>query len=259
MSHDEQIKYVETVVSFLNKENLRNSKVLEIGSYDRNGSIRNLFNVKKYAGADLVDGPGVDIIYDGLNLNLEGEKFDICISCECFEHDQNWVNTFNNMINNLIPGGLIIFTCASKGRIEHGTKRTNPKDSPGTSAVGVNYYRNLREKNFREHFDFDKIFKNYLFYYYPHTKDLYFIGNLVSSSKHKFEFNEHKLLEKLIIDLKEVKEKKDINLRKRIKNILLNSDIILKNILLIDDKETLYQNYMLLKNKLKSTIRKLFS
>ena len=40
MSHVEQIKYVETVISLLNEEKLRKSKVLEIGSYDVDGSIR---------------------------------------------------------------------------------------------------------------------------------------------------------------------------------------------------------------------------
>ena len=69
---------------------------------------------------------------------------------------------------------FMIFTCASDGRPDHGTKRTTPDDSPLT--LDWSYYRNLNEKDFTSNLDLSKIFKEWTFIYNKHSHDLYFWG-----------------------------------------------------------------------------------
>jgi len=113
-----------------------NVSVLEIGSFDINGSVRKYFNQpKEFVGVDLTPGKGVDIVGQGQEISL-GRKFDVVLSTECFEHNPFYKETFANMVRHSRPGGLIIFTCASTGRPEHGTSRAEPSSSPGTIKVG---------------------------------------------------------------------------------------------------------------------------
>jgi SAM-dependent methyltransferase len=165
-------------VALVKKHFVNNSriKVLEIGSYDVNGTVRSQFKGAEYVGADLTEGPGVDVVGSGHELTLETNRFDVAISCECFEHNPFWVETFANMYRMTAPGGLVVFTCASKGRPEHGTARTTPLSSPGTRALGIDYYRNLNATDFRKQFDLDALFECHFFYYLAFTQDLYFVG-----------------------------------------------------------------------------------
>jgi SAM-dependent methyltransferase len=95
--------------------------------------------------------------------------FDVVISCECFEHDKYWEKTFQKMIDLVREGGLVIFSCATIGRPEHGTTRTSPADAPFTN----DYYLNLREEDFN---DFKPLFKQYKFGQCLRPRDLYFWG-----------------------------------------------------------------------------------
>jgi len=79
----------------------------------------------------------------------------------------------------LKPDGLFIFTCASLGRGEHGTRRTSPNCSFGT--LGgledmVDYYKNLDIKDINEVLDLNKSFSSWDSYYNRKSKDLYFVG-----------------------------------------------------------------------------------
>ena len=72
---------------------------------------------------------------------------------------------------------MFLFTCATIGRLEHGTKRTTPSDSPFTSKLEIDYYRNLTEEDIREVIDVEHLFLEYEFQTrltWPH--DLYFWG-----------------------------------------------------------------------------------
>ena len=75
--------------------------------------------------------------------------------------------------------GVLIFTCASRGRIEHGTIRTNPENP----MIG-NYYKNLNKNDFKKNFKLDEMFSKYFIFYNIYSFDLYFIGgkNLVNTS-----------------------------------------------------------------------------
>lgn len=144
----------------------KNKKVLEVGSLDINGSMRSIFSDCEYIGIDVDEGNGVDIVCQGQEYDAPDESFDVCSSGECFEHNPYWAETFANMVRMCKSGGLVFFTCATTGRKEHGTTRTDSESSPLTVKIGWEYYRNLDENDFRESFEesFDNIFQQYEFH-----------------------------------------------------------------------------------------------
>lgn len=176
MSHDEQTAFL-TAVAHANRDIVRGGRVLEIGSYDVNGTVRASFaGAGEYVGVDLTEGPGVDLVAFGHEVDLPDSSFDLALSGECFEHDPHWLATFNNMVRLTRPGGVVAFTCASHGRPEHGTKRTEVAQSPGTQSRGLDYYRNLEEGDFTAAFDFAASFGEWRFWTTRYSFDLYFAG-----------------------------------------------------------------------------------
>ena len=174
MSHFDQIKFVENSRNFYLNNFEKCIDILEVGSLDINGTVRYLFKfAKSYIGIDLIDGNNVDLVLDGSNIQKLSKKFDLIISCECFEHAMNWKDIFNIMILNNKKNSIIILTLASTGRIEHGTTRSGKWQSPGSKDE---YYQNLTEKDFYENFDMNNIFSNHFFHYNINSYDLYFIG-----------------------------------------------------------------------------------
>ena len=174
MSHFEQKKFVEFSLDELKKKNnFNNLSVLDVGSFDVGGSIRDFFKKNNYIGVDLIKGPNVDIVLSGSELYKLKQKFDIVISCECFEHAKDWKEIFLSMYDVCEDNGYVIFTCASRGRIEHGTLRTINSDSPGTSGI---YYKNIFKSEFIKSFDLKKMFQKYEVIYNFKSSDLYFIG-----------------------------------------------------------------------------------
>ena len=175
MSHPEQVGFFAAVAE-ANVSLIDGAAVLEVGSYDVNGSIRDLFSTAaKYVGVDLDQGPGVDVVAYGHELDHPDGSYDITLSGECFEHDPHWRETFLNMVRMTRAGGLVAFSCASRGRAEHGTLRSDKKLSPGTQSVGLDYYRNLEEHNFRD-LPLGDMFSAYRFWYLPTHFDLFFAG-----------------------------------------------------------------------------------
>lgn len=174
MSHPEQLRFFAAVAE-ANQKYLAGERILEVGSYDINGGIRNFFPAGDYTGVDLVEGPGVDVVGFGHELRFEDGHFAATLSGECFEHDPHWQATFQNMVRMTKPGGLVAFTCASRGRPEHGTIRTSAAESPGTQAIGLDYYRNLTVADFSL-LPLREMFSVYRFWYLPTHFDLLFAG-----------------------------------------------------------------------------------
>lgn len=171
MSHKEQIDFFTSVYEKFS-ERFDNKQIIEIGSLIINGTLRDIFRSQHYIGVDLGEGPGVDIISKGHKLLFQNNTFDVALSAECFEHDEHWIKTFQKMLNITRPDGIIVFSCATDGRPEHGTPRTDSGSSPFTP----DYYRNLNEQDFREQFNFDELFSEYEFSVEPKHCDLYFWG-----------------------------------------------------------------------------------
>jgi len=175
VSHKEQQDFL-TYVRDKFPNMFENCRVLDIGSLDINGNNKYLFTNYEYIGLDIDEGSNVDVVCRGHEYK-DDKLFDIVVSSECFEHDEFWEMTIKNGINLLKPNGMFLFTCATTGRPEHGTKRTSPSDSPFTSNLDNDYYRNLNEEDIRQSINVDGIFSEYEFQSrlsYP--QDLYFWG-----------------------------------------------------------------------------------
>ena len=148
MSHESQLDFVSRVKARF-PESFAGKRVLEVGSLDINGSVRSLFDDCDYLGIDVAAGPGVDLVCQAQDFEGPDDSFDTVISCEVMEHNPHWAASLRNMVRVCKPGGLIVMTCATLGRREHGTARTNPDASPLTVGLGWHYYRNLTARDFR--------------------------------------------------------------------------------------------------------------
>jgi len=168
MSHTEQQQYIQHVKELF-PDYFTGKDVLEIGSLNINGTVRDYFTDGNHVGVDLDEGPCVDLVARGEELNFPDRSFDVVISCECFEHNPDWEPTFTNMVR--MCNGLVVFTCATTGRPEHGTSNAHPDCSPFTD----DYYRNLTAEDF-EHLPLSNWFSSYEFDVNQQSCDLYFWG-----------------------------------------------------------------------------------
>ena len=108
MAHKEQLNFLTELSKIISREKkLSEINILEIGSYEVNASIRDIFKGANYLGIDLLNGPGVDLVMNGENIRKLNQKFDIIISSECFEHAFNWEKVFFAMIDCVKDNGYI--------------------------------------------------------------------------------------------------------------------------------------------------------
>jgi SAM-dependent methyltransferase len=96
------------------------SRVLEVGSYDVNGSVRSIVERGEpalYVGIDQEDGPGVDRVLNIADMvKVFGcDAFDYVISTEVLEHAPRWADCIAAMVEVLKPGGTLIITTRSVG------------------------------------------------------------------------------------------------------------------------------------------------
>lgn len=175
MAHKEQFEFVTKLRSNF-AYYFAGKKVLEIGSLNINGSVRDFFIQCDYTGVDIGPGKDVDVVSLGHEFIMPDNTYDTVLSTECFEHNPYWVETFDNMIRMTKNSGLVFFTCATEGRPEHGTAKTDIFSSPLTVEKGWDYYKNLTEQDFREKFNLDEEFNYYGFEVDNRNYDLYFFG-----------------------------------------------------------------------------------
>lgn len=112
--------------------------ILEVGSLNVNGSVRNLFH-SAYTGIDLSAGDGVEIVMDAMDIKKrfkEGE-FDGTICLETLEHTKYPLEIVENMRWALSKGGWMVISTPGIGHPIH--------DYPG------DYYR-FFESVYREIF-----------------------------------------------------------------------------------------------------------
>lgn len=84
--------------------------VLEIGSYNVNGTVRDLFP-EPYTGLDMQDGPGVDVVANAeLASTFAPGAFQTIVSTETLEHAQRPWEVIENMAFWLVPGGKALIS-----------------------------------------------------------------------------------------------------------------------------------------------------
>jgi beta-1,4-mannosyl-glycoprotein beta-1,4-N-acetylglucosaminyltransferase len=142
--HPESFRFVEMVKNEY-PQFFSGKKVLEVGSLDINGSVRQFFSDCDYEGIDLAEGKGVDRVEMAHGYSRP-ETFDVVISSEMLEHDKHWQKSLVQMYENLKAGGLFVLSCAGPNRPEHGTTRTDTYSSPFTT----DYYRNISQEDLQE-------------------------------------------------------------------------------------------------------------
>lgn len=92
--------------------------VVEFGSCDMNGSVRDAYTASSWLGLDVQAGPGVDLVVDVASW-VTDERFDICICAEVFEHTPVWRAILDTAFSVLRPGGLFVASCATGRRPPH--------------------------------------------------------------------------------------------------------------------------------------------
>lgn len=108
----------------LTRIDVEGKRIIDIGSYDFNGSLRPIvefLNPLEYVGIDIQEGPGVDMVCSAEDvLKYFGpESFDIVISTEMIEHVKDWKTVLSNFKNICKVGGIIIITTRSYGYPYH--------------------------------------------------------------------------------------------------------------------------------------------
>ena len=111
---------LDFVTRALSVEDVEGLRVLEVGSYDVNGSVRpyvESLRPAEYLGIDQSEGPRVDRVMDCLDMvdELGAETFDVVISTEMLEHVRNWQASIEALIDMVRLDGLLVITTRSPG------------------------------------------------------------------------------------------------------------------------------------------------
>lgn len=115
-------------------------RVVEFGSLDVNGGVRDLVAHQAWWGLDLLPGPGVDQVGDCRDY-YPLSPADLVLCLEVLEHSDDAAGICEAAGRVLAPGGLFVMTCAGPGRAPHG------RDG---GPVGDEFYRNVSAVEFRE-------------------------------------------------------------------------------------------------------------
>ena len=111
---------IDWVSGITRSHNFAGKGVLEVGSLDVNGSVRPLFaGAGCYTGIDFRVGPGVDALMNAHNLGFGDESFDVVISTEMLEHDDEFWLSMVEMGRVLKRQGLLIITARGNGFMPH--------------------------------------------------------------------------------------------------------------------------------------------
>lgn len=92
--------------------------VLEVGSYNVNGTVRDWFT-GPYVGIDIRQGPQVDMVASSHHIPFRDNVFDVVLSCEVLEHDPFFWVSMREVGRVLKPGGHLLLTTRGFGFPQH--------------------------------------------------------------------------------------------------------------------------------------------
>jgi SAM-dependent methyltransferase len=115
--HPSVLSWFRTTVA---REDIAGRRVLEVGSFNVNGSVRPILTglqPAEYHGVDASAGDGVDQVLDCTALVDEfgAGSWDVVVSTEMLEHVEDWRACVRNLVQVLAPGGLLLVTTRSPG------------------------------------------------------------------------------------------------------------------------------------------------
>ncbi len=114
--------FVQTILS---ESEVRGKRILEVGSYNVNGSIRRSIvahGPSWYHGVDTKpQADYVDEVLSAHNLvrRFGPEAFDVVVCLEVLEHVEDWQSVVRNLKGVLRLQGLLVLTCRSPGFPRH--------------------------------------------------------------------------------------------------------------------------------------------
>ena len=88
--------------------------VVDAGSYDVNGTYKDLFSGGEYIGVDIIPGPNVDVLMDSDEWN-KIKNVDAVISGSTLEHVSDIPKLMKSIYGALKPGGLLCIIVPSQG------------------------------------------------------------------------------------------------------------------------------------------------
>jgi SAM-dependent methyltransferase len=115
------VSIMQFIGEYICPEDLSGKRILEVGSYNVNGSIaptlKNWGRPSEYVGVDIEEGPGVDVVCSAEHLveKFGENRFDAVFSIEMMEHVKDWRPIISNMKRVLAPGGILVITTRAKG------------------------------------------------------------------------------------------------------------------------------------------------
>jgi SAM-dependent methyltransferase len=116
---------MEFVRRNLGPDDVAGREVLEVGSYDVNGSVRSLVGAwgpARYLGVDIAPGPGVDAVcpVEQIVARYGACRFDLVVCTEMLEHVRDWRTAVWNLKQVVREGGILLLTTRSPGFWYHG-------------------------------------------------------------------------------------------------------------------------------------------
>ena len=92
--------------------------IVELGSMNLNGSLREISPTTQYIGLDMCPGNGVDIVLeDPYVLPFADNSVDVLVSSSCFEHTELFWKSYLECLRVLKPNGLFYMNVPTTGWI----------------------------------------------------------------------------------------------------------------------------------------------
>jgi SAM-dependent methyltransferase len=108
----------DLVQRYLTPMQTQSLHIFDIGSYDVNGSYKDLFLNEhwNYTGIDMRAGPNVDkVMTNPYKLPISTHQADVLVSGQAFEHIEYFWLSWLDMVRATKPGGYIFLIAPSRG------------------------------------------------------------------------------------------------------------------------------------------------